>query len=131
MAHCKILIIDDDTDDVEILAAAFTQSGVDGVHYVHTAMEAFMYLEAVTSREDLPKLIVTDHYLPGITGPEFLKDLKAMDRYQHIPVVVLSTIKTEAQIEQYRRMGASDYLKKPASYSEYLMVADYLTKRIP
>ena len=131
MAHCKILIIDDDTDDVEILAAAFTQSGVDCVHYVHTAMEAFMYLEAVTSREDLPKLIVTDHYLPGITGPEFLKDLKVMDRYQHIPVVVLSTIKTEAQIEQYRRMGASDYLKKPASYSEYLMVADYLTKRIP
>ena len=131
MAHCKILIIDDDTDDVEILAAAFTQSGVDGVHYVHSAMEAFMYLEEVPTREALPKLIVTDHYLPGITGPEFLKDLKTMDRYQHIPVVVLSTIKTEAQIEQYRRMGAADYLKKPASYSEYLKVADYLARRIP
>jgi CheY-like chemotaxis protein len=131
MAYCKILIIDDDTDDVEILADAFTQSGVDCVHYVHSAMQAFIYLEEVPTCEDLPKLIVTDHYLPGITGPEFLKDLKTMDRYRHIPVVVLSTSKTEAQIEQYRRMGAADYLKKPTSYSEYLKVADYLARRIP
>lgn len=129
--NCKILIIDDDTDDVEILADAFTQSGVDAVHYVHTAMQAFMYLESVEKREALPKLIVTDHYLPGITGPEFLKDLKDMERYKHIPVVVLSTIKTDAQIEKYREMGAADYLKKPVTYEEYLQVAQYITSKIP
>ena len=131
MKTCKILIIDDDTDDVEILAEAFTQSGVDGVHYVHTAMQAFMFLEGLKAPEELPKLIVTDHYLPGITGPEFVRDLKGMDRYKHIPVVVLSTIKTEAQIEKYREMGAADYLIKPTTYDEYLKVADYLCKRIP
>ena len=70
MANCKILIIDDDEDDVEILADAFTQCGVDGVHYVYTAMEAFAYLEEV-EHECLPKLIVTDLYLPGITGAKF------------------------------------------------------------
>lgn len=131
MPYCKILIIDDDTDDVEFLADAFTKSGVDCVHYVHTAMEAFMYLEGVPDPAGLPKLIVTDHYLPGITGPEFLRDLKAMEQYKHIPVVALSTIKTEAQIEAYRQMGAADYLKKPTTYDEYLKVADYLAKRIP
>jgi CheY-like chemotaxis protein len=131
MQPCKILIIDDDTDDVEILADAFTRSGVDSVHYVHTAMQAFIYLEGVTDPEQLPKLIVTDHYLPGITGPEFLKDLKGMERYKHIPVVVLSTIKTEAQIENYRLMGAADYLKKPVTYEEYLAVAKYIAAKIP
>ena len=131
MKTCKILIIDDDTDDVEILAEAFTQSGVDGVHYVHTAMQAFMFLEGLKTPGELPKLIVTDHYLPGITGPEFVRDLKGMDRYKHIPVVVLSTIKTEAQIEKYREMGAADYIIKPTTYDEYLKVADYLCKRIP
>lgn len=131
MNPCKILIIDDDTDDVEILADAFTRSGVDSVHYVHTAMQAFIYLEGVAAPELLPKLIVTDHYLPGITGPEFLKDLKGMERYKHIPVVVLSTIKTEAQIENYRRMGAADYLKKPVTYEEYLQVAKYIAGKIP
>lgn len=131
MNPCKILIIDDDTDDVEILADAFSRSGVDSVHYVHTAMQAFMYLESVKEPQHLPKLIVTDHYLPGITGPEFLKDLKDMERYKHIPVVVLSTIKTDAQIERYRQMGAEDYLRKPVTYEEYLEVAKYIASKIP
>lgn len=131
MIPCKILIIDDDTDDVEILADAFTRSGVEAVHYAHTAMQAFMYLEGVKDPENLPHLIVTDHYLPGITGSEFLKDLKGMERYKHIPVVVLSTIKTEAQIEKYRQMGAEDYLKKPGTYEEYLTVAKYIASKLP
>lgn len=131
MIPCKILIIDDDTDDVEILADAFTRSGVEAVHYAHTAMQAFMYLEGVKDPENLPHLIVTDHYLPGITGSEFLKDLKGMERYKHIPVMVLSTIKTEAQIEKYRQMGAEDYLKKPGTYEEYLTVAKYIASKLP
>lgn len=131
MTPCKILIIDDDADDVEILADAFTRSGVESVHYVYTAMQAFMYLEGVDVPEHLPRLIVTDHYLPGITGPEFLKDLKGMERYKHIPVIVLSTIKTEAQIEKYRQMGADDYLQKPETYEEYLAVAKYIASKVP
>lgn len=75
MEACKILMIDDDEDDVEVLANAFLQSGVSAVHHVKTAMEAFMYLESVT-HECLPKLIVTDNFLPGISGKEFLADLK-------------------------------------------------------
>ena len=54
MALCKILIIDDDTDDVEILADAFKNSGVDGVHYEHTAMRAFMYLEKAHHGKNCP-----------------------------------------------------------------------------
>ena len=45
MSGCKILIIDDDEDDVEILSDAFAQCGVEGVHYVFTAMQAFIYLQ--------------------------------------------------------------------------------------
>ncbi|MCW3107949.1 MAG: response regulator [Segetibacter sp.] len=122
MANCKILIIDDDEDDVEILADAFTQSGVDAVHYVNTAMQAFVYLQEV-EHSCLPKLIVTDQFLPGITGAEFLKDLKQMDKYKHIHVIVLSSIKSDKEIERYREMGALDYFAKPSSYDEYAKVA--------
>lgn len=129
MDDCKILIIDDDVEDVEILAEAFTQSGVKGVHYVYTAMQAFMYLEEV-KHDCLPKLIVTDLYLPGISGAEFLKDLKAMEKYKNIPVIVLSSVKTEKEIEKYRQMGAIDYVQKPQSYQEYVKVAEYIKNRI-
>ncbi|WP_121353521.1 response regulator [Flavisolibacter nicotianae] len=123
MNACKILVIDDDEDDVEILANAFLQSGVDAMHHVTTAMEAFMYLETA-ERECLPKLIITDNFLPGISGKEFLTDLKGMEKYRHIPVVILSTSKTDEEIQEYQRIGILDYVVKPHSYEEYVSVAE-------
>lgn len=123
MPSAKILIVDDNTDDVEILADAFTQTGVESVHYVHTAMQAFMYLQSVENKADLPKLIVTDMYLPGITGKEFLTDLKKMEKYKEIHVIVLSSVKTPNEVERYKQMGADDYLIKTSTYDEYVQVA--------
>jgi CheY-like chemotaxis protein len=122
MSNCKILIVDDDEDDVGVLADAFTQCGVDSIHYVFTAIQAFMFLEEL-AHDRLPKLIVTDHFLPGMTGSEFLKDLKAMEKYKHIPAVVLATTKSEKELERYKEMGVLDYLIKPSSYEEYVKVA--------
>ncbi|MDQ6813328.1 MAG: response regulator [Bacteroidota bacterium] len=129
MKGSKILLIDDDNDDVEILADAFTRSGVDSVHYVHTVMDAFIYLQALPLNE-LPKLVITDLYLPGITGLEFLADLKTMEKYKQIHVIVLSTVKSNAEIERYKQMGAIDYVKKPSSYEEYLEVAQNIKSRL-
>lgn len=63
MNACKILVIDDDEDDVEILANSFLQSGVDAMHHVKTAMEAFMYLETA-EQECLPKLSLPIIFYP-------------------------------------------------------------------
>jgi CheY-like chemotaxis protein len=130
MDGCKILIIDDDQDDVDLLKEAFTSCGVSSVHYVFTAMQAFMYLEKQVSKDTLPKLIATDLYLPGMTGTEFLKDLKRMNKYEHIPVIVLSTAKSPFEMEKYRLMGEVDYLIKPSSYEEYQQVAQYITSKL-
>jgi CheY-like chemotaxis protein len=129
MKPCKILIIDDDVDDVEILAGAFSECGVCDVHYVYTAMQAFAYLEAVENAQ-LPKLIITDMHLPGITGAEFLTDLKGMEPYKNIPAIVLSSIKSAADIEKAKSMGALEYRLKPSTYAEYQKVAAELLKTI-
>jgi CheY-like chemotaxis protein len=128
MNTCKILIIDDDTDDVEILVEAFTQCGVDGVQYVSTAMNAFIYLQQLELK-NLPKLIITDLFLPGITGAQFLQDLKGMDKYKHIPVVLTSSTKSESEIERYRQMGALDYVVKPVTYQEYVDIAAEIKRK--
>lgn len=128
MAHCKILIIDDDEDDVGFLAEAFSQCGVDSVHYVFSAIKAFMYLEE-RERDHLPKLIVTDLFLPGMSGAEFLEDLKKMEKYQHIHVVVLSTTKTVKELEKYQQLGALDYLVKPSTFEEYVQVAAEIKRK--
>jgi DNA-binding NarL/FixJ family response regulator len=45
-------------------------------------------------------------YLPGITGMAFLADLKRMDKYKHIHVIVLPSVKSRDEIEKYKQLGA-------------------------
>ena len=130
MKPCNILIIDDDIEDVQLLVDAFQLCGVERVRYVFTAMQAFIYLQSVEKGEDLPKLIVTDMYLPGITGAEFMADLKVMEQYKDIPVIVLSSTKTEKQIEEARNKGAIEYLVKPDTYDEYVKVAAQIKSKV-
>jgi CheY-like chemotaxis protein len=130
MNNYRLLIIDDDQDDMDILKEALLQCGVEQIHHVGTVMQAFIYLQSVEKQEDLPKLIVTDQYLPGITGTEFIADMKQMDKYKHIHVVVLSGNKSENEIQAFKKMGADDYLVKPNSYVEYVEVARKLNEKI-
>jgi DNA-binding response OmpR family regulator len=41
-----------------------------------------------------------------------------MEKYKHIHVIVLSTIKSPREIKTYLEMGALDYIEKPSSYDE-------------
>lgn len=88
-----------------------------------------MYLQEV-EHDCLPKLIVTDFYLPGITGAEFLKDLKGMDKYKQIHVIILSSAKSDEEIEKYREMGSDHYLVKPATYDDYVKVAAAIKNKV-
>jgi CheY-like chemotaxis protein len=96
---------------------------------VNTAIEAFVYLEAIEDKAQLPKLIVTDMHLRGITGAEFLKDLKGMERYKDIHVIVLSSHKNEKEIETARQLGVLDYVIKPFTYKEYVAVAEDIKRK--
>jgi len=72
------------------------------VVYLFSAMQVFNYLQTVELKEQLPKLIVTDMFLPVISGEEFLKDLKGMDKYKHIHMITLSSVKTPKEIKNIR-----------------------------
>jgi response regulator of citrate/malate metabolism len=72
-------------------------------------------------------------YGPSFTwniGAEFLKDLKGMEKYKHIAVVLLSSSKTPKEIEVYKLMGALEYLVKPNTYQEYVNIAVELKRKM-
>ncbi|HEX8333341.1 MAG TPA: response regulator [Segetibacter sp.] len=119
MKHCEILIIDDDKDDIEILSEAFIDSGVESIHSVASVREAFKYLEAVYP-DCIPKLIITDFYLPITTGAEFLQQMKLMDKYKDVHVILVSSVRSDSEVERFKALGALDYLAKPVSYGAYL-----------
>lgn len=58
-------------------------------------------------------LIITDINLPEITGLEIVRFVKEHPQYRHIPVLIISTQRTAADVQRGLSLGASAYLGKP------------------
>jgi CheY-like chemotaxis protein len=130
MIAFRVLIVDDDMDDREFLRDALEQAGIEPILALESAQQVFTYLQSVQCDEDLPKIIITDLNMCGITGLELLGALKGMQRYQHISVVVFSTANAVLAKQKCLAAGAKHYITKPSSISGYrdvsAKVKDYL-----
>jgi len=80
----------------------------------------FEVTEAVDGMDALEKLkeakfdlLVTDINMPNMDGIELIKNVRAMDEYKYIPIIVLSTLSQEEKVQEGRDAGASGWLYKP------------------
>jgi ribonuclease P protein subunit RPR2 len=115
----RLLIVDDDAAFRALLRTTFEVVDVE-VEDVGTAEAA---LDAVGLRR--PDAIVLDVLLPGMTGAELCRRLKADRRTSGIAVVLLSGSTGDAPVE--RESGADAFLRKPFSPLELLDVVERLT----
>jgi len=129
MKNCDVLIIDDDFDDIEILMEVLNKSGLEKVHYVYSAKEAFQYLEDVHP-DCIPKVIVTDLHLPGVNGAEFINHLKSLDKYKDVKVVVLSTGISERHFEIFKELRDHDCFSKPNDLAGFRKIAHRIRSHI-
>ncbi len=129
MKHCDILILDDDLDDVEMLKEVLNKDGIEKVHYVHTAIEAIQYLKELDS-ECIPKVIVTDLKLPGVTGVEFLTYFKTLNQFKNVSVVILSSSKNKHQTELLKDLGHLDFFEKPLSLNGYFQIVEKIKSKL-
>jgi two-component system chemotaxis response regulator CheY len=58
-------------------------------------------------------VILTDINMPGLTGLELISFVRCHPSYKTIPIIIISTEKTEADRERGLALGASDYVTKP------------------
>jgi two-component system phosphate regulon response regulator PhoB len=109
MAKEKILVVDDEEDILELVRYNLVR---EGYHVAGT----FSGEEALRkARSEVFDLIVLDLMLPGIDGLEVTKNLKATEKTQNIPIVMLSAKGEEADIVAGLELGADDYITKPFS----------------
>jgi len=64
------------------------------------------------AKEELPQLILLDLILPGIDGFEVLKQIKEDSQINKIPVIILSNLGQQEEVEKGLKLGAADYLVK-------------------
>jgi two-component system chemotaxis response regulator CheY len=58
-------------------------------------------------------LIITDLNMPNIDGFELIKIIRANDEYKEIPIIILSSLTSNTEIERGLQFGANSYLLKP------------------
>ena len=121
----KILLIEDDPEDVEL----FTQSLHDHKinHAIELVTDGAKAVEYVKNGGDsLPDLIVMDLNLPRLHGKEVLTHIKKSP-LRNIPVVVLTTSSSDMDRNQAMSNGANKFITKPSSLSEIQgMVAEIM-----
>ena len=106
-SDATILIVDDEAANRDILSRHCQQLGLNTITCAN-AEEAFRSLE-----ETAVDLILLDLVMPGISGQEALKKLKASELWRAIPVIVISGMGDQHEVIKCIEAGADDYLQKP------------------
>ena len=108
----RILLIEDDPENADYVELALTVKGYE-VSVVGNAEEA---LPLVQQRP--PDLLLLDVMLPGMTGFEFLAQLRAMPKLGTLPVIMLTALAQQWDFDQALKLGVNDYLTKPFEPAE-------------
>jgi DNA-binding response OmpR family regulator len=112
----NILIIEDEQDVIDLLALNLLKHGG---FTISTATSGPAGLQK--ARTEFPWLIILDLMLPGMSGLEVCKILKADRATRHIPIVILSAKATEKDRIAGLELGAEDYVTKPFSPREVIL----------
>ena len=103
----KILVVDDSTTNVVLLEAILDEKG----YRIETALnanEAYSIIEKET-----PDLILLDLLMPKISGFDFLEEIRKIEKTKNTPVIVVSALTDEENVDRIMKMGAIDFVKKP------------------
>lgn len=114
MAHKKkILVAEDDRFLLKVYTAKLEQAG----YAVLAASDGVDAL--VKAREQTPDLMLIDMIMPKKNGFDVLLELKADPVTQAIPIIILSSLGQETDVERGLQLGAVDYLiKSNASFKD-------------
>ena len=108
----NILIVEDEPAIQELLALNIIQAG-------HQPIRALTVEPAQLIMQDtIPDLILLDWMLPGMSGIEFARKLKADEISKSIPIIMLTARGEEADKIRGLEVGADDYVTKPFSPRE-------------
>lgn len=122
----RVLVVEDDAAIQELISVNLLRAGHQ-VQRAHDAESALVLLHAT-----LPDLIVMDWGLPGISGIELTRRLRAEVRTRAVSIIMLTARDDERDKVAGLEAGADDYLTKPFSPRELLSrIAAVLRRRVP
>ncbi len=114
MTGRHVLLIEDEPNIIEAIRFILTREGwkVDSHAHGTGAVE-------MVQKTD-PDLLILDVMLPGRSGMEILRDLRALPEYENLPVLMLTARGQMRDRDMAERAGVSRFMTKPFSNTEVL-----------
>lgn len=108
--YAKILIVEDDVDECELLEETFKENGCDEVASFNNAFSFISYLKE--EKTELPKVVILDYNMPQISGFQLLAFLKHNEKFSKISVIIYSGYDDDEFKIRCFKAGAVDFVKK-------------------
>lgn len=130
----SILVADDDADDRMLIADAFEEARLrNPVDFVVDGIDLLEFLRREGKHEDrkndpLPSLILLDLNMPRMDGRTALAEIRKDEHLRKIPIIVLTTSKSEEDILRTYDLGVNSFITKPVTFESLVEVVQVLNK---
>ncbi len=121
----EILLVEDNPGDVRLTREALKDAKVrNHLSVVEDGDQAMQFLRGEGTYADAPHpdLVLLDLNLPGKDGRAVLAEIKRDEKLRRVPVVVLTTSRSEEDILRAYNLNANCYVTKPVDFEQFLHV---------
>lgn len=108
----SILIVDDEPNNLDVIVAQLSDCDYQ-IHYASSGQEALSSLDIYN-----PDLILLDVMMPGINGIQACQQIKAMPKWQAVPIVMVTALSSKSDLVKCLGAGADDFISKPVNPEE-------------
>ena len=127
----NILLVEDDSKDVELTMAALEENHLaNRIVVLENGEEALGYLYERGKFEKRsggnPIVVLLDNKMPKVNGLDVLKTIKADEKLKLIPVVVLTSSRETPDLIEFYKHGVNAYVVKPVDFAEFMNVIKHL-----
>lgn len=125
-------IADDDPDDRMIIRDAFEENQfAKTLSFFEDGEKVLMQFEDGLKKPEFkyPSLLILDLNMPKVNGLELLRHLKSSKKTRNIPVVILSTSKSDHDKEKVLKLGADEFITKPFSFDTMIEITRNLIEK--
>jgi two-component system, chemotaxis family, response regulator Rcp1 len=119
MLKPRILIVEDNPGDVELLRMAFNRAQLEcDLTIIADGREALIYVRDPDAA--VPDLAVLDLNVPKNDGLEILEAMRGADRYTPVPVIVLTSSSSPGDAARVQALGVTCHLIKPLELEQFM-----------
>jgi len=132
MSNKTILLVEDNSDDVELTLRALQKNNIKNkIVVANDGAEALDFLFGTgkysgRNLAEMPTIVLLDLKLPKIDGLEVLRRIRANDLTKFLPVVILTSSKEEQDILNGYSLGVNSYVRKPVDFIQFADAVSHL-----